>query len=259
MPVQYECPECGNKVKLAQALPPGKKIRCNVCQAVFAPRAETIALKEEPPPARAAKPVAAKPAAPVAVQPAKPNIVDDDDDNDVTPYGVTQESEEEKQLAEKNKPKFTDVRDKYKKSARGPAQGLLVMPVNLLIAEGAITGIVGVMAVIVGLWPLVFTDAPPSDEEIAEQVVIIFGGLVLLGWGSLICVGASKMQSLESYAWALVGAVLGIFPLLAGIFALITLRDPRVIAGFEEVEGAVDNEDEDELKKDEDEDEDEDD
>jgi cadmium resistance protein CadD (predicted permease) len=241
-------------VKLAQALPPGKKIRCNVCQAAFAPRAETIALKDEPP-ARPAK-AAAKPAAPVAAQPARPSVVeDDDDDYNVTPYGVVEESEEEKQLTEKNKPKFTDVRDKYKKSARGPAQGLLVMPVNLLIAEGAITGIVGVLTVIVGLWPLVFTDAPPSDEEIAEQVVIIFGGLVLLGWGSLICVGASKMQSLESYAWALVGAVLGIFPLLAGIFALITLRDPRVIAGFEEVEGAVDDEDEDE-EKDDDEDED---
>lgn len=252
MAVQYECPECGNKLRLAQPVPPGKKIRCNMCQVAFAPRAETIALKDEPP-ARPAKPVAAKPAAPVAAQPARPNIVeDDDDDDDVTPYGVVEESEEEKQIAEKNKPKFTDVRDKYKKSARGPAQALLVMPVNLLIAEGALTGIAGVMAVIVGLWPLVFTDAPPSDEEIAEQVVVIFGGLVLLGWGSLVCVGASKMQSLESYAWALVGAVLGIFPLLAGIFAVITLRDPRVIAGFEEVEGAIDDEDEGEKKDDED-------
>jgi hypothetical protein len=260
---QYECPECGNKVKLAQQAVPGKNLRCPVCETTFTPRAETIALVEEPK-ARpvAAKPAAARPAAarpaakPVAAQPPARPVVVDDNDNDVTPYGVIQETEEEKRLAAKNKPTFTETHDKFKKSARGPASALLVLPTNLLIAEGSLTGIVGVGAVVVGLWPLIFTDAPPSDEEIAEQVVIIFGGLVALVYGGLICVGASKMQSLESYAWAMIGSVLGIFPLLAGIFAIVALRDPRVIAGFEEVEGAVDDEDE---EKDEDEDEDEDD
>ena len=254
---QYECPECGNKVKLAQSAVPGKKLRCPVCEATFAPQGETIVLADQPK-ARpvAAKPTAARPAAvkPVAAQPARPAIVVDENDNDVTPYGVVQETEEEKRLAAKNKPTFTETHDKFKKSARGPASALLVLPTNLLIAEGALTGIVGVAAVVIGLWPLVFTDAPPSDEEIAEQIVIIFGGLVALGYGALICVGASKMQSLESYAWGMVGAVLGIFPLLAGIFAIVALRDPRVIAGFEEVEGAIDEE---EAEKDEDEDEDE--
>lgn len=256
----YECPECGNKVKLAQPAVPGKKLRCPVCEATFAPQAPTIAMADQPKP----QPVAAKPAAarptvkPAAAQPpARPAIVEDDP-YDVTPYGVVQETEEEKRLAAKNKPTFTETHDKFKKSARGPASALLVLPTNLLIAEGALTGIVGVMAVVVGLWPLVFTNAPPSDEEIAEQLVIIFGGLVALGYGSLICVGASKMQALESYAWAMVGAVLGIVPLLAGIFAIVALRDPRVIAGFEEMEGAVDDEDEEGSDED-DEDEDEDD
>jgi hypothetical protein len=251
----YECPECGNKVKLAQPAVPGKKLRCPVCEATFAPQGETIALADEPKP----KPVAAKPAAarptvkPVATQPpARPAIVEEDP-YDATPYGVIQETEEEKRLAAKNKPTFTETHDKFKKSARGPASAILVMPTNLLIAEGSLTGIVGVGAVVVGLWPLIFTNAPPSDEEIAEQLVIIFGGLVALVYGGLICVGASKMQNLESYAWAMVGSVLGIVPLLAGIFAIVALRDPRVIAGFEEMEGAVDDEDEDE-EEDEDED-----
>jgi hypothetical protein len=248
---QYACPECGNKVKLAQQAAPGKKLRCPVCQAVFAPRAETIALADQP----KARPVAVRPAA--AAPPAHPAVVEDDDGNDTTPYGVVQESEEEKRLAAKNRPTFTETHDKFKKSARGPASAILVMPTNLLIAEGVLTGVFGVGLVIYGLWPLVFTDAPPSDEEIAEQVVLIFGGLIALVYGSLICVGASKMQNLESYAWALVGAVLGILPILAGIFAIVALRDPRVIAGFQEVEGAVDDE-EDEDKDDED-DEDEDD
>ena len=122
----------------------------------------------------------------------------------------------------------------------------LIVATNLLIAEGSLTAIAGIGAVVVGMFPLVFTDAPPSDEEYAEQLVIIFGGLVGLLWGSLVCMGASKMQNLESYSWAIVGSVMGFFPLLAGIFAIVTLRDPRVIAGFQEMEYALD-EDEDEL------------
>lgn len=255
---QYECPECGNKVRLAQQAAPGKKLRCPACEATFAPRAETIALADQP----KARPVAAKPAAarpavvkPAAAQPARPEIVVDENENDVTPYGVVQETEEEKRLATKNKPTFTETHDKFKKSARGPASALLVLPTNLLVAEGALTAIVGVLGVVIGLFPLVFSDAPPSDEEIAEQVVIIFGGLVAFGYGALICVGASKMHSLESYAWAMIGAVLGILPLLAGIFAIVALRDPRVIAGFEEVEGAVDDEEKEDDEGDDDDDE----
>lgn len=207
----------------------------------------------KPKPAKpVAKPVAARPAAP---PPPPPPPVDDEP---VGSYGVLKESEEELRLAEANKPKFTNLADKYKKSARGPAQALLVLPVNLLIAEAAITGIASLGAVIVGLWPLVFTDAPPSDEEIAEQVVIIFAGLVGLLWACIIGVGASKMQSLESYAWAIIGAVFGIVPLLAGIFALVTLRDQRVLKGFAEVEGAVDDDDDEPKLKDDDEDDDDD-
>jgi len=191
----------------------------------------------------------------VSTPPVKPKPEDDDDD--VNPYGVLKESEEELRLAAKNKPVFGDIADKFKKSNRGPAQMLLVLPTNLLVAAGSLTAIAGVLAIIIGLWPLVFTDAPPSDEEYAEQLVIIFVGFVLLLWGCLVCLGASKMQSLESYAWALAGAVLGI-PMLAGIFALIALRDPRVRAGFEEVEGAIDEPDEDDEEDDDEQDEDDD-
>lgn len=243
---QYVCPECGARVKLADDADPGRKVRCPVCKAAFAPAAQPVAAARP----ATAKPVAAKPAAPAPAAPPPPR----DDDNDVAAYGVIKESEEELRLAELNKPKFTELKDKYKRSSRGPAQGLLVMPVNLMVAVGSLTGIIGVMAVIVGLWPLVFSDAPPSDEEIAEQLVIIFGGFVALLYGSLVCVGASKMQSLESYAWSMIGAVMAIPLLFVGVFALITLRDKRVLAGFEEVEGAVDDEDEDDEKDEDDED-----
>ena len=201
-------------------------------------------MSEEP---RKAKPATAKPAVPPpAIAPPPPAIKPGNEEDDLNPYGVYQETDEEKRLSELNKPRFGDVADKFKKSARGPAQAILVLPVNLLIAEAAITGIAAVMMIIAGLWPLIFTDAPASDEEYLEQFAFwIAPGIVLLVWACLIAHGASKMQSLESYAWALAGCVLGIFPLLAGIFGLISLRDPRVRAGFEEVEGALD-EDEDE-------------
>lgn len=200
------------------------------------------------------KPKPAKPAARPAAKPAPPPKPPADDDDDLAAYGVLQESEEEQRLAEANKPKFTNLADKFKKSARGPAQALLVMPTNLLVAEAALTGVAGVGLVIVGVWPLIFTDAPPSDEEIAEQVVLIFAGLVTFLWAGIVAIGASKMQALESYAWAVIGAVFGVVPLLAGIFALVALRDERVRKGFAEVEGAVDDEDEDpELADDEDE------
>jgi cadmium resistance protein CadD (predicted permease) len=197
------------------------------------------------------KPKPAKPVAKPVARPAAPPKPADDDD-DLAAYGVLKETEEELRLAEANRPKFTDVADKFKKSARGPAQALLVLPVNLLVAEAAITGIAAVGAVIIGLWPLVFTDAPPSDEEIAEQVVIIFAGLVALLWASIIAIGASRMANLDSYAWAMIGAVFGIVPLLAGIFAIVTLRDRRVIDGFAEMEGALDEDDDGPEEKDED-------
>lgn len=182
----------------------------------------------------------------------------DNADDDMNPYGVVSESEDELRVIEKNKPRFGEVQDKFKKSARGPASGILVRPTNLLILEGGLTVIAGVGLIIYGLWPLVFTDAPPSDEEVSEQLQWIFFGFVAILWGSLVCLGASRMGSLESYAWALVGAVLGILPFLAGIFALTALRDPRVRAGFEEVEGALDEDEDDEPDADEDDEDDED-
>ena len=62
-------------------------------------------------------------------------------------------------------------------------------------------------------------------------------------WFANGCLGASRMQNLESYTWAMTGAVLGILPLLVGVFALIMLRNPKVLAGFMEVEGAMDADD----------------
>src|SRR5439155_11816726 len=147
------------------------------------------------------------------------------------------------------------VQDKFKRSTRGPAMALMVLPTNLLIAQGALTFIAGVVTFIYGIFPLVFADVEPSEEEYREQAGYMLFGILIFAWGCLVCFGASRMQNLESYTWGWVGAVAG---LPAGIFAGVMLRHPKVIAGFQEMVGALD-EDEDKEKDEDGENEDEDD
>ncbi len=210
--------------------------------------------KPKPAKVRAAPPAAASPPPP----PPPPGKYDDLE-ADTTSYTVVKESEEEERLASKNKPVIGAIRDRFKKSARGPAAALLVVPSNLLLAQGSLTCLFGLSAIVVGAWPLVFTDVTPSDEEVAEQMFWVFTGIISLVWGGVVCYGGVQMITLGSYAWAVVGSVFGLLPLLAGIFGLTTLRDPRVLAGFAEPEtgpiqvDADEKEDEDEEDDDEEE------
>jgi len=107
------------------------------------------------------------------------------------------------------------------------------------------------------MWPLAFNDAPPGDEETEEAIFRMLLGCMTFLWGGLICFGASQMQELGSYIFAMLGAIMGV-PLLVGIFAIIMLQNPKVKAGFEESDAGVEeDEDEDDdkpKKKDDDED-----
>jgi predicted Zn finger-like uncharacterized protein len=250
----YSCPACSTVLKSDAAAPVGKKIKCRKCEHawVAAPALDAAppAGKAMPVAAKKATPAKAAPAAPVAPAPRDVNSSDarpnpegfgSDDDN---PYGVVHEEDTVEMVKAKAQIQFDGVQDKNKRSARGPAMAMLVLPTNLLIAEGVLTFIAGLIMAVAAAFPLVFTDVEASDDEYVEQGVWMFLGIMLLVWGMLVCLGASRMQNLESYTWGMVGAVLGIMPLLVGIFALIVLRDPKVVAGFEEVEGALD-EDED--------------
>ncbi len=235
--VEYKCPKCKARLQLAEAIGPGQQMMCPECDHVFAPGAPVAAKGKKPEP----EPI---PMAPV--------------DEESSPYGVIKESEEEQKLAKKNKPQFS-VKDKGKRSARGPAMSLLVMPSNLLIGEGAITAVVGLLIFVTGMWPILFSDTALSDEEFADTLFYVFVGIFAMAWGGLICFGAAQMQNLNSYGWGITGAILGCLPLLAGVFALATLRDPRVIEGFREPLGGLSGqEDIDEKKDEDDEDEDED-
>ena len=244
----FSCPSCGATMSSAQPIPAGKKVKCRACETVFDPAAVAVPRPGQAMPAK--KAAAAKAAAPKPVVP--PVEVDDD----AKPFAVLKEEDTAEMIEAKKRVNFAGTAAKYKKSARGPAMSLLIMPSNLLIAEGVLTFIGGILIFLRFMWPLLFTEIEASDEEIAENIPFMLLGIMVVGWGTLICWGASKMQNVESYTWAMVGAVLGLAPLLVGIFAIIMLRNPKVIAGFEEIEGSAEEGDD---KDDEDDDEDDDD
>ncbi len=245
-----KCPECDAELKAKSRPPEGKKIRCKECQTAFVPKVKEV--KDAPAPAPA--PAPAKPAEPAAAT--KP--ADDGEDGDLNPYGLVTEVDTEEQKEAKKKVRFDGVDDKKKRSARGPAMSLLVMPANLLVASGVLTFVIGLFVIIYGAFPLVFSEVSPSDDDYADQIPWMLFGVIIAIWAALVLLGASRMQNLESYTWAMTGAVLGIPLALTGIFAIISLRNPKVLAGFMEVEGAMDNEAEEEKDDDEEEDEEED-
>jgi len=284
MAVTYSCPnpDCGASLKTPARVAAGKSVKCPKCGKPFVPEPEEeeapagpgtfkFADGDAPKPAKPAKPAAkaAKkeepPPPPVA---AKSPFADDDDESEESikrGYGITQETEEEKKESAKNRPTFVDAQEKFKKSARGPAISMLVMPTNLMTAAGILTAVIGLVWFIQGAWPLVFSDAPPGEEELEEAIVDMIVGLVVFVWGGMVCFGASQMQDLSSYPWGMTGSVMAV-PLLVGILGVMALQNPLVKAGFEESEGGPDDEDEDEDEdeddeddEDEDEDEDEDD
>src|SRR5262249_49691661 len=130
---------------------------------------------------------------PVATPVQKPGDDDEEDPESVKKgYGVQAETEEEKEKAEENRPRFGAIKDKFKKSAKGPAMSLLVMPSNLLTLSGLVTCVGGLGFFLVGMWPLVFNDAPPGEEELEEAIVFMILGIFILFWGAMVCFGASQ-------------------------------------------------------------------
>jgi hypothetical protein len=259
MPVSYTCPnpDCGVTLKTANAVAAGKSVNCPKCKKPFVP----VSADDKQPAAAGTFKLADDPKSAAPPKPApKANTYDDDEDQESIKkgYGVLAETAEEKEQAEKNKPKFQDAEEKFKKSARGPAQSLLVMPSNLLTLEGLITCVIGIVLFVgQGVWALLFNDGPLGEEEFEEAVLYIVLSVCILGWGAMICFGASQMQELSSYPWSMIGAVMGIAPGLVGIYAIIMLQNPKVKEAF--AEGDVLSDDEEEKdKKDEDDEEEED-
>jgi uncharacterized Zn finger protein (UPF0148 family) len=202
---QYTCPKCKTVLKREQPVAAGKKIKCPKCENIFAPA-----------PAKAETAKAGK------------SKLEDDDRN---PYAVVNEDDEdEKMREEKQRAAMGLVRDRFEKSARGPAISVIVRPASYLLGAGVITCSLAIAAMFVGIFPLIFSDffkQGPNDPKMtaaqkAEKGQEIYEGLVrrslfmipssvlIFAFGSLVCVGAFKMRALESQAWAWVGAIMAI-------------------------------------------------
>src|SRR5262245_3517463 len=114
---EYTCPECTTVLRSKKPAPAGKKIRCKHCSFDFVPGE-------------------------AAAEIPKSNLLG----TDTEAYSVAKDPNEGKE-----KPiKFGEVEDKFKKSTRGPAMALMVLPTNLLIAQGALTFIGGIVIIIYG-------------------------------------------------------------------------------------------------------------
>lgn len=211
---EYTCPECSTVMRSKATAPVGKKVRCKNCNHPFIAEPEPVAAPEK----------------------TKAQERHGDLESDMNPYVLAEVPEEEDRAV-----KYGEVEDKFKRSARGPAQALMVLPTNLLIGQGALTFISGILIFMYGVFPLVFTEVEPSEEDLREGVGYMLFGILVFFWGCLVCFGASEAQNLNSYTWAWVGAVAGI---PAGVFSMIMLRNPKVVAGFQEMVGAVEDEDE---------------
>ncbi len=243
---EYACPSCNIVLKRQEPLPAGKKVKCPKCQHIFAiPNAPIAEKAKSPAPKPAAKPAAAETKA------AKP--VSDDDDWAKNPYRVLADTNEDDTVkAEKQRAAAGIVLDRFKKSKRGPALAKVVVPSNIMLATGILLGAIAIVVFIVGLFPIVFKsyylDTPEfkklSESQLAEEwnkivitrVIIMVGAAATLIYAGVICVGAFKMRTLESYAWAMVAAVMTALSVafIVGLWNLMTLRDKDVMEGFAE-------------------------
>src|SRR5207245_10769449 len=145
MPV-YPCPECGAQLRPANPVAAGKKLRCPKCDTVFAVPA--AADKKE-------KKKAAQPAP--ATAPAR-------DDDDAGSYGLVRE-EDKRTSEEVLKAAFDPIKDRFKRSARGPALIRVVRPSTWLLGTGILSCIMALVGAFWSIFPMIFKveDVQPPD------------------------------------------------------------------------------------------------
>jgi hypothetical protein len=228
---KYQCPECEAILKRDTPVEEGKKIKCPKCELIFKAKAmrETKEELEEEEKKKAAAAAAQKKAA----------AATDDDEEVGGSYGIIKEEKGEGDSQLKKDLYFGSLRDKFEKSKRGPAMAETVRPSNFVLMQGFFDCAGGITLVIVGLWPFIFSEEPPTGTAARNRIFMIVGGVLLFGLGCVICYGASKLQDLESYNWAMTGCILAAISIVptgaaGGIWGIVVLKDEDVIAGFEE-------------------------
>lgn len=208
MPV-YDCPECGTQLKVRTAPEPGKKIRCPECEEVFVPVSAKVGKKAKEP----------------EVSMAERNRQIEEAGG----YGLSGEAHSNKDAEEAA---FTPLRDRFERSARGPALIQVVKPSTMLLASGVLTCIMAITGGLYSVWPMIFKMEivqpedkmakwrPPSatgrkfqeltPEQRNERFIWLGGFVFQFLWGTVVCAGASHMHSLSSYPLAMTASIMSI-------------------------------------------------
>jgi phage FluMu protein Com len=255
---KYQCPDCEAVLRRAEAITPGKKIKCPKCQSVFAAKP----LEDDEEEATAAKATATKggPPKPPPPPPKSSKPAADEDEEGGT-YGVFKEKADEE---EKEEMYFGSLRDRFAKSKVGPAMYITVVPSNWLLRLGLLTGVIAVAYFGFAVFPIVFCEATPSRPFIRPRVDMMLHATLMFIFSAVMCLGASAMHNLTSYTWAIIGAImslviyiptgimlamvvlvvlgpagmllaaLAVGMALIGIWCIVILMNPKVKEGFKE-------------------------
>jgi hypothetical protein len=173
---QYPCPKCAAVLQPPKALNPGQRVKCPKCQNIFVPVPE-------------------KPA-----------------EEDAATYGMVAETEEEKKEEVQVKRRSLEaVKDKRPKSARGPAVAICTGPGNKMLFAASFTCVSCIFSIIVLLWPMFFSKRVLDDKP--DRWLIIGCAVFAFVYNGFVAYGAFHMLRIDSYRWAIMAAIMDIFPL----------------------------------------------
>ncbi len=199
---KYQCPECEAILRRETAVPEGKKIKCPKCETLFKPKPMREAEEDRDKVKKKAK------AAP------KSASGDDEDDEEGGAYEVVSDNKDE---PKKKDVHYGSLRDKFKKSKRGPAMAVLCKLSNGMLLIGIATGIAGLIGVMMGLWPFIFSQEMPHGSKRWNLLIQIAGCIGVFCYGGCICYGGSKMHDLRSYGWSMAAAIMTAIYGVAGL------------------------------------------
>jgi hypothetical protein len=278
--------------------------KCGTIFAAGAARApEPVATAKKPNPAAKKPNPAAKKAASAPAK--KKPVHHHHDEEDFDTYAVIRDEKEDDEEGG-GKPQIEYAPDLSVKDPRGPAQAEVITPTNFLLAVGIIACLLTTISIFWAVFPFLFSDyvvdhkevleayykdkpqqrknipaerkdvdknqemkaivETATDNEVNLRITLIAMWVVGLVYNALVATCAVKMQQLESYRWAMTGAILAMIPynavslltmpifdldeprfpsiivavpaalaLLLGIWCLTLLRTEKVRAGFEYV------------------------
>jgi hypothetical protein len=159
---QLKCPECKSVLRPAKPVPDGTRVKCPRCNKVFTSgREAAIKAASGKAPAKQAAPKKA-----AAPPPPPPKPTDEDEEGGGTYAFVKEEGEEEGK--EEEKPDINYAPDESIKDLRGPAQGAVVKPSNLLLVIGGVSGLASFLIIMVASWPFLFSEYLIDHTEFFE-------------------------------------------------------------------------------------------